>query len=926
MKQLRLTGVSNVDFGRHRGFSCLGLEHDFVVVYGANESGKSTLAEFLTWAIGGPFRTYANGSERFSIDGVDRPARGRVEAVFDSERLDIDARFKIIKKGTPNDLRSGTIAARSLDSADAFGSLFSGLTPEDYVLIYRIYGVDLSSSGTENDFSSLFSRFASGGSTSTLEPRAQVGWLAGKKKELEDLRKSRNQELKALAGLIRDAERRPEQVAAEQQRIVVLADRVSEIGQQLAAMQAEQALIARVIAGVGALRRQHEAQASLSALAEVPPAWAAVLPSVPDIKRLRGEFDDVEEKRRAASAAAGAAIARTRLRVADIEGKQLSAAERSEMQAAAAAVLAAVTAQSAVETHLQQLVLEQRRVESEANSAAGSVGLSREQAEALANQSGLLDGVTNEALQWANAAQAVAHARADAADAEAALQIVRENAPAPSLPPSPAPALKWGLNPFVVAAVVAVVGVLGLVSPWASLGSGLVAAVVFAVLRSNRKPVLPQQAPVTVPPAAAPPAVAALAVRMGVLASARSNEGDRARRVSEVLAVYGVVPPTPEDAPAVIAALKNLAGLVDAARRLSLNLNDTLGAGERAAGELQRCREAFATMLRERGAEGVVSVDSFPEWLVEYENALKASESLQQLVRQQSERAAQLQPLLAPIADEVSGMSRGALLERFTSFVELSARRNKAEQEVREAGIAVTGAGMTDGPVQALLERFPMGDGLPAQQRELSGQVQAMEDERITATEERTRLNVELEATLQTEVLPELLLQRGDLDEAQAESEQDLVVAQLAHELLVAAIYDFEKQNQDPVIQHAQRLVEQVVPSWGTLVMEFPAGGKPTIRRDSTSGRLSSDRLSDGARALLHLGIRLAFAERDAERRGLSLPLICDDPFAHFDDDRTRGALELLGDTSKRHQVILFTCETATRTLAADLGAHVINL
>ncbi|CAB4770321.1 unannotated protein [freshwater metagenome] len=925
MKQLRLTGVSNVDFGRHRGFSCLGLDHAFVVVYGANESGKSTLAEFLTWSIGGPFRTYANGSERFRIDGVERVG-GRVEATLGGERLDLEARFKLRLRDKPNDLRSGTIAARSLDSADAFGSLFSGLTPEDYVLIYRIYGVDLSSSGTENDFSALFSKFASGGSTSTLEPRAQVDWLIGKERELEVLRKSRNQELKALVARIRDAEKRPEQVVAEQQRIAVLAGRVSEIGKQLAAMQAEQALIARVIAGVGALRRQHEARASLSALAEVPPAWAAVLPSVADIKRLRDEFEDVEEKQRAASAAAGAAIARTGLRAADLEGKRLSAAERSQMQAAAAAVHVAVTAQSAVETHLQQLVLEHRRVESEANSAAGSVGLSREQAEALANQSGLLDGVTNEGLQWANAAQAVARARAEAADAEAALQTVRENVPAPSPPSPPVPAPKWGLNPFVVAAVVAVVGMLGLVSPWASLGSGLVAAVVFAVVRSNRKPVLPQQAPVTVPSAGAPPEVAALAARMGVLASARSNEGDRARRVSEVLAVYGVVPPTPEDAPAVIAALKNLAGLVDAARRLSLNLNDARGGTERAAGELQRCRETFATMLRERGAEGVVSVDSFPEWLVEYENALNASELLQQLVRRQSERAAQLQPLLAPIADEVSGMSWGALLERFTSFVELSARHNKAEQEVREAGIAVTGAGMTDGPVRALLERFPMGDGLSAQQRELSGRVQVMEDERIAATEERTRLTVELEARLQTEVLPELLLQRGELEEAQAESEQDLVVARLARELLGTAIDDFEKQNQDPVIQHAQRLVEQVVPSWGTLMMTYPAGGKPTITRDSTSGRLLSDRLSDGARALLHLGIRLAFAERDSERRGLALPLICDDPFAHFDDDRTRGALELLRDTSKRHQVILFTCETGTRTLAADLGAHVINL
>jgi uncharacterized protein YhaN len=72
--------------------------------------------------------------------------------------------------------------------------------------------------------------------------------------------------------------------------------------------------------------------------------------------------------------------------------------------------------------------------------------------------------------------------------------------------------------------------------------------------------------------------------------------------------------------------------------------------------------------------------------------------------------------------------------------------------------------------------------------------------------------------------------------------------------------------------------------------------------------------------------MRLAFAKTDAKERKIFFPLICDDPFIHFDDERTSAAMKLFGDIAKEHQVIMFTCETATRDLARDHGAKIIEL
>jgi hypothetical protein len=64
MNHLRIHAINDLHFGKHQGANFTDLDHDFVVFYGLNESGKSTIAEYLTWTLGGPWRTAKDGSER----------------------------------------------------------------------------------------------------------------------------------------------------------------------------------------------------------------------------------------------------------------------------------------------------------------------------------------------------------------------------------------------------------------------------------------------------------------------------------------------------------------------------------------------------------------------------------------------------------------------------------------------------------------------------------------------------------------------------------------------------------------------------------------------------------------------------------------------------------------------------------------------
>ncbi len=78
--------------------------------------------------------------------------------------------------------------------------------------------------------------------------------------------------------------------------------------------------------------------------------------------------------------------------------------------------------------------------------------------------------------------------------------------------------------------------------------------------------------------------------------------------------------------------------------------------------------------------------------------------------------------------------------------------------------------------------------------------------------------------------------------------------------------------------------------------------------------------LSTGARAVLYLSLRVAMAEQDTEERGLAMPLICDDPLVHIDDDRAEAALGLLMAASAGRQVLMFTCHERTVDVAQSIG------
>jgi len=77
--------------------------------------------------------------------------------------------------------------------------------------------------------------------------------------------------------------------------------------------------------------------------------------------------------------------------------------------------------------------------------------------------------------------------------------------------------------------------------------------------------------------------------------------------------------------------------------------------------------------------------------------------------------------------------------------------------------------------------------------------------------------------------------------------------------------------------------------------------------------------LSFGTIDQLYLSLRMAVSETVFNIKE-KLPLILDEPFAQYDDNRTENALKLISELGKKQQVIIFTCKQREVEMIKELG------
>lgn len=164
-----------------------------------------------------------------------------------------------------------------------------------------------------------------------------------------------------------------------------------------------------------------------------------------------------------------------------------------------------------------------------------------------------------------------------------------------------------------------------------------------------------------------------------------------------------------------------------------------------------------------------------------------------------------------------------------------------------------------------------------------------------------------------------------------AEAAERYLRLKTAARLLQWSMERFRQTRQGPMLARASEIFQALtLGSFSRLLVNADSHDSPRLVSIRTDGNkpVEVPGLSEGTRDQLYLALRLAALDQQASQ-GSRMPLIADDLFINFDDRRTEAGLQVLGDVSRRMQVILLTHHDHLVPLARQVlgdGLNVIEL
>ncbi len=168
--------------------------------------------------------------------------------------------------------------------------------------------------------------------------------------------------------------------------------------------------------------------------------------------------------------------------------------------------------------------------------------------------------------------------------------------------------------------------------------------------------------------------------------------------------------------------------------------------------------------------------------------------------------------------------------------------------------------------------------------------------------------------------------QRQEAMAAMADAAERYLKLQTAARLLKWSIEKFRETKQGPMLSKASAIFRGLtMDSFSRLLVDSEeasprlSGIRPNGEQVDVTG------MSEGSRDQLYLALRLAALELQVEQ-GLSMPLIADDLFINFDDRRTAAGLKVLGDLSRRMQIVFLTHHDHLVPLAKEVLGPDLNV
>ena len=156
-------------------------------------------------------------------------------------------------------------------------------------------------------------------------------------------------------------------------------------------------------------------------------------------------------------------------------------------------------------------------------------------------------------------------------------------------------------------------------------------------------------------------------------------------------------------------------------------------------------------------------------------------------------------------------------------------------------------------------------------------------------------------------VREELCAQKERLEEEKQSILWQVDAIQLAKESLIQANTELTGRVSPKINKLAQEYM-RILTADRYTAMQLYTNFEATCRRENSAVEMDKLRLSTGTRDQLYLALRLAVCKVLLDKEDERVPLILDDPFINYDDQRAACGMKLLREIARERQIILLTC------------------
>ena len=206
------------------------------------------------------------------------------------------------------------------------------------------------------------------------------------------------------------------------------------------------------------------------------------------------------------------------------------------------------------------------------------------------------------------------------------------------------------------------------------------------------------------------------------------------------------------------------------------------------------------------------------------------------------------------------------------------------------------------------------------------------------ASKRLTELNIEKDQLLQTigetKTQVDYLVNNEDMSKQLTELEigrqkirecgKEWAVGKIALHMLDQARKKYEKERQPEVIKAAEGIFGYVTQKSYSRIFK-PMDSDDIFIVDKNEQVKGLLEMSRGTREQLYLALRFGLIE-EFEKRSEPLPLVMDDIFVNFDENRNSQMLDKVLQFSQKRQVIVLTCHKRVFDAYSSLGANAVTI